>query len=163
MMRSRCSVMKVSAMPITPPPLSRDRAANAASMSAVLPQGAETTEAAFRDSPILAQLIEARTARELRLNNGITVEVRAADFRRLRGLTFIGCIADEVAFWMNEESSNPDTEILNAIRPGLATTSGPLFLISSPYARKGELWRTYRKHYSASGDSAILVAQGSSR
>ena len=120
-------------------------------------------EAAFRGSPILAQLIEARTARELRLTNNITVEVRAADFRRLRGLTFIGCIADEVAFWMNEESSNPDTEILNAIRPGLATTSGPLFLISSPYARKGELWRTYRKHYGASGDAAILVAQGSSR
>jgi hypothetical protein len=120
-------------------------------------------EAAFRDSPILAQLIEARTARELRLNNGITVEVRAADFRRLRGLTFIGCIADEVAFWMNEESSNPDTEILNAVRPGLATTGGPLFLISSPYARKGELWRTYHKHYGASADAAILVAQGSSR
>ena len=120
-------------------------------------------EAAFRDSPILAQLIEARTARELRLNNGITVEVRAADFRRLRGLTFIGCIADEVAFWMNEESSNPDAEILNAVRPGLATTGGPLFLISSPYARKGELWRTYKQHYGAGGDAAILVAQGSSR
>jgi hypothetical protein len=120
-------------------------------------------EAAFRGSPILTQLIEARTQRELRLSNNITIEVRAADFRRLRGLTFIGCIADEVAFWMNEESSNPDTEILNAIRPGLATTSGPLFLISSPYSRKGELWRTYRKHFGASGDAAILVAQGSSR
>jgi hypothetical protein len=120
-------------------------------------------EAALRDSPMLVQLIETRTARELRLNNGITVEVRAADFRRLRGLTFIGCIADEVAFWMNEESSNPDAEILNAVRPGLATTGGPLFLISSPYARKGELWRTYKQHYGAGGDAAILVAQGSSR
>jgi len=120
-------------------------------------------EAALRGSPMLTQLIETRTARELRLNNGITVEVRAADFRRLRGLTFIGCIADEVAFWMNEESSNPDAEILNAVRPGLATTGGPLFLISSPYARKGELWRTYKQHYGAGGDAAILVAQGSSR
>ena len=124
---------------------------------------ADYAEAAFRGSPILAQLIEARTAGELRLNNGITVEVRAADFRRLRGLTFIGCIADEVAFWMNEESSNPDAEILNAVRPGLATTGGPLFLISSPYARKGELWRTYKQHYGPGGDAAILVAQGSSR
>jgi hypothetical protein len=119
-------------------------------------------EAAFRGSPILCQLIEARTARELRLNNGIDIEVRAADFRRLRGLTYIAVIADEVAFWMTEGSSNPDDEILNAVRPGLATTGGPLILISSPYARKGELWRTYRKHYGASGDAAILVAQGSS-
>jgi hypothetical protein len=120
-------------------------------------------EAAFRNSPILSQLIDARTARELRLTNNITVEVRAADFRRLRGLTFIGVIADEVAFWMTEDSSNPDDEILNAVRPGLATTGGPLFLISSPYARKGELWRTFRKHFGANGDAAILVAQGSSR
>jgi hypothetical protein len=120
-------------------------------------------EAAFRNSPILSQLIEARTARELRLTNNITCEVRAADFRRLRGLTFIGCIADEVAFWMNEESSNPDTEILNAVRPGLATTGGPLILISSPYARKGELWRTYKQHYGANGDPLVLVAQGSTK
>jgi hypothetical protein len=120
-------------------------------------------EAAFRGSPILEQLISARTARELRLNNGITIEVRAADFRRLRGLTFIGCIADEVAFWMNEESSNPDTEILNAVRPGLATTGGPLILISSPYARRGELWRTYKQHFGANGDPLVLVAQGSTK
>jgi hypothetical protein len=38
-------------------------------------------EANFRDSPVLNQLIEARTSRELRLNNGIDIEVRAADYR----------------------------------------------------------------------------------
>jgi hypothetical protein len=58
---------------------------------------------------------------------------------------------------------NPDTEILNAVRPGLATTSGPLILVSSPYARRGELWRAYRKHYGAEGDPMVLVAQGASR
>ena len=72
-------------------------------------------------------------------------------------------IADEVAFWFNENSSNPDDEILNAVRPGLATTHGPLFLISSPYARRGVLWETYRRHYGADGDPAILVAQAASR
>src|SRR3974390_1464310 len=64
---------------------------------------------------------------------------------------------------MTEESANPDAEILNAVRPGLATTGGPLFMISSPYARKGELWRTFQKHFGAGGDPLILVAQGSSR
>jgi hypothetical protein len=121
-------------------------------------------EAAFRNSPILSQLIESRTARELRLTNQITVEVRAADFKRLRGLTFIGCIADEMAFWeTSEEAANPDAAILDAIRPGLATTGGPLFLISSPYARRGELWRVYKHHFGANGDPAIVVAQGSTR
>ena len=46
---------------------------------------------------------------------------------------------------------------LNAVRPGLATTSGPLFMISSPYARRGELWRTYNKHFGPDGDPSILA------
>jgi len=121
------------------------------------------TQAAFEASPVLRQLIANRTARELRLTNGIDIEVRAADFRRLRGLTFIAVIADEVSFWMTDSSSaNPDSEILNAVRPGLATTSGPLFVISSPYAKRGELWNSYQKHYGPDGDPLILVAKGSS-
>jgi hypothetical protein len=64
---------------------------------------------------------------------------------------------------MNENSTNPDSEILNAVRPGLVTTGGPLFMISSPYARRGELWRTYQKHFGVAGDPLILVAQGTSR
>jgi hypothetical protein len=120
-------------------------------------------EANFAGSPILRQLIESRTARELRLTNRVDIEVRAADFRRLRGPTYVAVIADEVAFWMNENSANPDAEILNAVRPGLATTGGPLFMISSPYARRGELWRTYDKYFGPTGDPLILVAQGSSR
>jgi hypothetical protein len=120
-------------------------------------------EANFKSSPILRQLIESRTARELRLNNGIDVEVRASDFRRLRGPTYIAVIADEVAFWLSDSSANPDSEILNAVRPGLATTGGPLFMISSPYARRGELWRLYNRHFGPTGDPLILVAQGASR
>ena len=120
-------------------------------------------DANFRGSAILNQLIETRTARELRLTNQIDIEVRAADFRRLRGPTYVAVIADEVAFWLSESSTNPDSEILNAVRPGLATTSGPLFVISSPYARRGELWRTYSKHFGPAGDPLILVAQGASR
>jgi hypothetical protein len=52
---------------------------------------------------------------------------------------------------------------LNAVRPGLATTGGPLIIASSPYARRGELWKVYNKHYGPDGDPLILVAQGTSR
>ena len=119
--------------------------------------------AAFEASPILRQLIEQRTQWSLRLMNGVDIEVRASDWRRLRGLTLIEVIADESGYFFNENSANPDDEILNAVRPGLATTSGRLTLISSPYARRGELWRSYQKHFGPHGDPRILVAQGPSR
>jgi hypothetical protein len=73
-------------------------------------------------------------------------------------------IADEAAFWYSDEfSANTDAEILNAVRPGLATTGGPLIIASSPYARRGVLWEAYRRHFGADGDPRILVAQGASR
>ena len=121
-------------------------------------------EAAFEASPILSQLIANRTPDTLELKNGISIEVRAASFRRLRGPTYIGVIADEAAFWYSDEfSANTDSEILNAVRPGLATTGGPLIIASSPYARRGVLWEAHRKHFGADGDPLILVAQGASR
>lgn len=120
--------------------------------------------AAFEQSLILKQLIANRTADTVELTNGINIEVRAASFRRLRGPTYVAVIADEAAFWYSDEfSSNADTEILNAVRPGLATTRGPLIIASSPYARRGVLWETHRKHFGPDGDPLILVAQGTSR
>ena len=97
----------------------------------------------------------------LRLINRIDVEVRSSDFRRLRGPTYIAAIGDECAFWHSDYSSNPDTEILNAVRPGLATTRGPLFIISSPYARRGELWNLFSRYWGRAGP--VLVARAPSR
>jgi hypothetical protein len=71
-------------------------------------------------------------------------------------------VADELAFWRSEESANPDTEILAAIRPAMATTKGVLLCISSPYARKGALWQAYRDHFAKDG-SDVLVWQAPSR
>jgi hypothetical protein len=120
--------------------------------------------AAFDQSPILRQLVVNRTQDALELENGITIEVRSASFRRLRGPTYLAVIADEAAFWYSDEySANTDSEILNAVRPGLATTGGPLIIASSPYARRGVLWETHRKHFGSNGDPRILVAQGTSR
>jgi hypothetical protein len=120
-------------------------------------------EANFQQSSILKQLVESRTARSLKLTNKIDIEVRASDWRRLRGPSFVSVICDESSFFLNENSSNPDSEILNAVRPGLATTGGQLFMISSPYARRGELWNTYNKHFGPNGDPQVLVAQAATR
>jgi len=121
-------------------------------------------EASFERSPILKQLIASRTADALELTNGITLEVRPASFRKLRGPTYVAVIADELAFWYVDTAyANPDVEILNAVEPGLATTGGPLILASSPHARRGVLWDVFRRHYGAGGDPLILVAHAPSR
>ena len=106
----------------------------------------------------------AETADAISLSNGVDLQVRPASFRTIRGDTAIAIIADEIAFWhgTDEASTNPDAEILNAVRPALATTHGPLIAISSPHAKRGELWQTYRRHYGPQGDPAILVAQAPS-
>jgi hypothetical protein len=120
--------------------------------------------AAFDRSPLLKRLILSRTMNQLRLENGVTIRTAASDFRALRGPTYIAAIGDESAFWLNgEQSANPDTEIINSIRPALATTGGPLILISSPHARRGELWSIFSRHFGQNGDPLILVAQATTR
>jgi hypothetical protein len=84
-------------------------------------------EATFERSPILKQLIANRTQDALELTNRISIEVRPASFRKLRGPTYVAVIADEIVFWYVDSSyANPDIEVLNDVEPGLATTGGPL-------------------------------------
>jgi hypothetical protein len=121
-------------------------------------------EAAFRSSPLLKQLIASTTAKAIRLTNGLVVQVRASDYRRVRGTTLIAAVGDECAFWVSAEGGvNPDTEICAALRPALATTGGVLALISSPYAKRGELFSLYKRHFGAGGDPLIMVAKAATR
>jgi phage terminase large subunit-like protein len=80
----------------------------------------DRVEAKLRTSPIMSQLLKSRTARHLRLTNGITIQVRSSDYRKVRGTTMIAGIGDECAFWSTDEgSANPDTAICAAMRPAL--------------------------------------------
>jgi hypothetical protein len=113
--------------------------------------------------PMLAAMIERQTREAIHLANRVTIEVHTASFRTTRGYTVVGAILDEVAYWSVEGSSNPDHEIVNAIRPAMATIPGALLLgISSPYARRGVLWDAYRKHHGKDGDP-VLVWVGDTR
>ena len=87
------------------------------------------------------------------------IEVATCSHRTTRGYSFAAVIADECAFWRDESSANPDAEVIAAIRPGLATLPGSLLIgISSPYSRRGVLWRAYHDHF-GKDDDPILVWQ----
>jgi len=82
------------------------------------------------------------------LTTGAEIRVSTASYRTTRGYTLIGVVAEEVAFWLNDETgANPDSEVLGALRPGMATVPGALLLgLSSPYAAKGELYKAHVRY-----------------
>jgi hypothetical protein len=114
--------------------------------------------------PMLRAMVTNRTADSISFNNDTVIEIHTCSFRSPRGYRLIAVVGDEIAFWMNtENSSNPDREIIAAVRPGLATTPGALLLcISSPYAKRGMLWEMHRKHY-GKDDDPVLVWQATTR
>ncbi len=116
----------------------------------------------FDSIAMLAGMVRARRKDGVELTNGLTVEIVTSDFRAVRGYTIIGCICDELAFWPVGDSANPDSEILDAVRPGMASVPTALLLgISSPYARRGALWGAYREHFGKVAAS-VLVWQAAS-
>jgi hypothetical protein len=122
------------------------------------------TTALFTTLPLFASMLDNRNADSIQLTNNINLEVKTASWRSARGPTSIAAIFDEIAFFQSEEhSANTDEEILRAVRPSLATTGGPLLAISSPHAKRGELFKSYEQHYGDEGDPLILVAKGASR
>jgi hypothetical protein len=120
-------------------------------------------EGIFAVAPNLKGLVDGATSDTLSLVTGIDIQVRPASFRTIRGITAVAAICDEIAFWRSDDSANPDKEILKALRPSLATTGGPLIAISSPHAKRGELYGTFKRHFGPSGDPLVLVAKATSR
>ena len=108
--------------------------------------------------PTLARLITRRTQDAVYLSNGVVIEIKTASFRTLRGYTVLAVIIDEVCFLRDDTSANPDVEIINAVRPAMATIrNGLLLCLSSPHARRGAAWDAYRQHFGQDA-SPVLVA-----
>jgi len=116
----------------------------------------------FQSNEMLGRMVVRETNEGLELNNRSVIEVLSSNFRSVRGYSLASVVNDELAFWLGSDTSNPDNEVIAALRPALATLGGKLIAISSPYARKGTLWDNYRRHYGVD-DSPVLVAQAESR
>ena len=72
-------------------------------------------------------MIANRTADTIELTKGISIEVRPANYKTLRGPTYICIVCDEIASWFTSvDFANPDVEVLASIKLGLMTTPGPL-------------------------------------
>jgi len=86
-----------------------------------------------------------------------------ANFRTLRSYAIPVALLDELAFWPNEDSANPDSAVIEALQPAMAQFPGAMMLMaSSPYARRGELWRAFKENH-GHDDAPVLVWQAATR
>jgi hypothetical protein len=116
----------------------------------------------LRTIPLLKGEVESEVAEAITLKNGVAIEIHTSSIASPRGRTFVAVLADEIAFWSSEESANPDVEIIASVRPGLVSIPGSILLMaSSPYARKGVLWRVFRENYGK--DGRVLVWKGTTQ
>lgn len=113
---------------------------------------------AYFEQPLLAQMVVNDTANGLELSNRLTIEITTNDARSSRGRTVVAAVFDEVAFWSSEDSANPDEDVYKAVKPAMATIPGAMLIgISSPYARRGLLWKKHKRHHGKPGK--VLVVQ----
>jgi hypothetical protein len=117
----------------------------------------------FLRLPAFRDLVDKELSSSIRLKNNIEIEVRTASFRSIRGYSILAAILDEVAFFRSEESANPDTEILNALLPGLSTPESLLLAISTPYAKAGVLWQAFKEFYGRDDPDIPLVMKASTK
>ena len=115
--------------------------------------------------PMLERQVEGVTRESISLRNRIVIEIHAASFRSTRGYSASSRrLLDEIAYWPTDENSaEPDVEVINAIKPAMATIPGSMLLCaSSPHAKRGALWNAYRRHFGQDGDR-VLVWQAGTR
>jgi hypothetical protein len=115
--------------------------------------------------PILQSLVLNVTAGEIELKGGgVTIEVVTRSYRTVRGRSVCVAVLDELAFWRDDDSANPDSEVLNAVRASMATFGFDAMVIagSSPYARRGVLWDAF-KRWHGKDDARNLVWQAVTR
>ena len=117
----------------------------------------------FNGSKILRSMVEKETSEELWLRNDCVIAIKTSSYRSIRGYSVATCILEELSFWRGDEtSSNPDREIVAAIRPALITLPESLLIgISSPYMKSGFLYDQYKRYFGR--DDGPLIWQAPSR
>jgi hypothetical protein len=120
------------------------------------------TSGLINENPMLRRMVLRENSEQIELNNRCVIEITTASHRSVRGYTLAACICDEIAFW-HVDGASPDKEIIAAIRPALATLGGKLVALSSPYAKRGVLWDTFKRAFGDDGESRVLVARAPSK
>jgi hypothetical protein len=120
------------------------------------------TRTFFQDILPLRGMVRRETATGFQLSNKVDIAVATNSFRSVRGRSVLCCIMDEVAFYRDERSANPDQELYNAVMPGLARVPNSILIgISTPHRKAGLLYNKFARHYGKDSDVLVIRAPSS--
>ena len=122
--------------------------------------------ALLRSTPVLEERIIREGAEALEVrglgDQTVRIEVHSSNYRSVRGYTLVCVVMDEIGYWHDDTTANPDSEVVAAVRPAMASVSNALLVaISSPYARKGWLWQEHQRHYGRNSRQSLIIQAGS--
>lgn len=108
--------------------------------------------------PIFRQKLVKERAMDIELSNRVHIAVKTCSYVTVRGFTLGAVVAEEMSFWRSDTGVHIDTEVVNALLPGLATIENSLFCgISSPYGRQGALYAAHRNYFGQDDQKRVLV------
>jgi hypothetical protein len=111
----------------------------------------------FEAIPSLRGMVQRQTQDLVELKNFVDIAILTDDFKTVRGRPILCCVLDEVAMLDSGENAT-DLELYAAILPGMSTIpQAQMFGISSPYARKGLLFKKYTDHFGKPGDDVLVI------
>jgi hypothetical protein len=111
-------------------------------------------------SPLIEAEVITRTQETISFAHRVQLEVHTTSFRSTRGYSYAAVVLDELAFFRDDLSANPDVELVRAVRPGLANLKGRLLGLSSPHSRRGHLYAMYREHFGKPSSTLVIQAGG---
>lgn len=120
----------------------------------------------FNSSDVLRNELKRETATGLELRSGIHIGILAGDWRTCRGFSLLSAIVDEVNFFgidSEQAKVKSDTELIAALRPGLATTGGRLIGISSVYGKRGWGYEQWKRHFGNNKSKDTLIVHAPSK
>ena len=109
-------------------------------------------------SPLLAGEVVSINREEITLRGDIVIMVTTNSFRTARGQTLLACIGDEVSYWKDESSAQPDVETYRAVLPSLVASGGLFVGISTGYRRAGLLFEKHRDFFGRDGDDVLSIS-----
>lgn len=142
---------------------------SAGEQAVVLMLGADKKQAAILrrycqgliGAPLLAAEVVRRTDEVIEFRNGAALEVSTNDARLVRGRSAIAVIGSEVCFWRTDvDAASSDEEVAGAAEPSMAMTpdGGLMVLSSSPYRKRGLMWRKSRELHGVEAEDVYWIA-----